>query len=110
MRIVITAVVLAVQMAAGVMIEARATSGQGCLYVVNVENWDVLNMRATPSAKSRIVDKLKPQAHGILHLEQACGPKHRPWGQRWCLIKHYNGDRVTSGYVKARFIRDSDCP
>jgi len=110
MRIIIAIIVLATHLVAGAAIKAHATSGPGCLYVVNVANWDTLNMRAKPSAKSQITDRLKPQAHGILHLEQACIPKHQPWGQRWCLIKHYNGDRVTTGYVKARFIRDSDCP
>jgi len=110
MRIIITTVVIAIHIVASAAIEARATSGPGCLYVVNVANWDTLNMRASPSAKSQIVDKLKPRTDGILHLEQACTPKHRPWAKRWCLIKHYNGDSVTTGYVKARFIRDSDCP
>ncbi|MGI9355806.1 MAG: SH3 domain-containing protein [Rhizobiaceae bacterium] len=110
MRLIITIVIIAIHMAASAAIEARATSGPGCLYVVNVANWDRLNMRARPSARSPVVDRLKQGAHGILHLERTCGPKSRPWGQRWCRIKHYNGDRVTTGYVKARYVRDSDCP
>jgi hypothetical protein len=90
--------------------QAEATSGPGCLYVVNVASWDKLNMRAKPSASSRIVDRLDPEAHGIIHLDRPCGPKSVPWGQRWCKVSHYNGDRVTRGYVRARFVRDSDCP
>jgi Bacterial SH3 domain len=89
---------------------AAATSGPGCLYVVNVASWDRLNMRAAPSASSRIVDRLHPTNHGIIHLDRACGPKSKPWGQRWCKVSHYDGDGVTRGYVKAKFVRDSDCP
>ena len=89
---------------------AHATSGPGCLYVVNVDSRDVLNMRARPSASSRIVDRLRPGAHGIIHLDDTCIPLSRPWGSRWCPVTHYDGDRVTSGWVKARFVRDSDCP
>lgn len=89
---------------------AYATSGPGCLVVVNVASWDVLNMRARPSASSRIVDQLEPGNHGIIHLDRACAPLSLPWPQRWCKVSHYNGDSVTRGYVKARFVRDSDCP
>ncbi|MFP1631492.1 SH3 domain-containing protein [Zhengella sp. ZM62] len=89
---------------------AQATSGPGCLYVVNVATWDVLNMRARPSASARIVDRLRPQAHGIIHLDDTCIPLSRPWGSRWCPVTHYDGDRVTKGWVKARYVRDSDCP
>ncbi|PHP68275.1 hypothetical protein CSC94_06390 [Zhengella mangrovi] len=89
---------------------AHATSGPGCLYVVNVASWDTLNMRSRPSASSRIVDRLRPGAHGIIHLDDTCVPLSRPWGSRWCPVTHYDGDRVTSGWVKARFVRDSDCP
>ena len=89
---------------------ADATSGPGCLYVVNVASWDVLNMRARPSASARIVDRLSPRAHGILHLDGGCVPLSRPWGSRWCPVTHYDADRVTKGWVKARYVRDSDCP
>ncbi len=110
MRLILVAVILSIHMVAAAMVDARATSGPGCLYVVNVANWDTLNMRAKPSARSSVVDRLKPGGHVIIHLERACGPKSRPWGQRWCLVKHYAGNRTTTGFVKARYIRDSDCP
>jgi hypothetical protein len=90
--------------------EASATAGPGCLVVVNVAWNDVLNMRARPSSSARIVDVLIPGRHGIIHLDRPCGPKSRPWGSRWCKVSHYDGDGVTRGYVKARFVRDSDCP
>lgn len=87
-----------------------ATSGPGCLVVVNVPPGDALNMRARASAASPIVDRLVPGQHGIVHLDAACMPLSIPWGSRWCPVTHYNGDRVTRGFVKARYVRDSDCP
>ncbi len=89
---------------------ATATSGPGCLVVVNVASNDALNVRERPSASSRIVDILPPGRHGIIHLDAACAPLSRPWASRWCPITHYSGDETTSGYVKARYVRDSDCP
>ena len=89
---------------------AQATSGPGCLIVTNVAYDDVLNLRSRPSSNSRIVDELVPGEHGIIHLDAPCTPRYRPWSQRWCPVSHYNGDEVTHGWVKARFVRDSDCP
>ena len=89
---------------------AHATSGPGCLIVTNVADGDVLNLRSRPSASSRIVDELVPGVHGIIHLDAPCAPSYRPWAQRWCEVSHYNGDVVTHGWVKARYVRDSDCP
>ena len=101
---------LSIGVLAGMAAPAGATSGPGCLVVVNVAKNDALNMRARPSASSRIVDILVPGNHGIIHLDAACKPLSVSWGNRWCLVSHYNGDRVTKGYVKARYVRDSDCP
>jgi hypothetical protein len=89
---------------------ALATSGPGCLVVVNVPNWDRLNLRAAPRASTRIVQRIHPVNHGILHLDRACAPLSAPWGQRRCRVSHYDGDGVRTGFVKARFVRDSDCP
>ena len=89
---------------------AQATSGPGCLVVVNVPYWDVLNVRAQPRYRSPIVDVLPPGRHGIIHLDGPCVPKWRRWGSRWCPITHYDGDKVRSGWVKARYVRDVDCP
>ncbi|MGI6851034.1 SH3 domain-containing protein [Mesorhizobium sp. 1B3] len=90
--------------------QALATSGPGCLVVVNVEPGDALNMRKRPSASSPIIDELTPGSHGIIHLDSPCEPLSRPWGSRWCKVSHYNADKVTEGWVKARYVRDSDCP
>jgi len=89
---------------------AQATTGPGCLVVVNVPPGDVLNLRAARSASAPVVDVLVPGQHGILHLDGPCSPTSLPWGSRWCPVTHYNGDRTTHGFVKARFVRDSECP
>jgi hypothetical protein len=89
---------------------ALATSGPGCLVVVNVAAADALNLRASPSASAGIVDALVPNQHGIIHLDGECQPANIEWGRRWCPVTHYNGDKVTKGWVKARYVRDSDCP
>lgn len=108
MRLWITA--LAISTSAAWLAPAHATSGPGCLVVVNVANWDALNLRARPSANARVVDRLKPQSHGIIHLDAQCTPTAVPWAQRWCPVTHYDGDRTSKGWVKARYVRDSDCP
>jgi hypothetical protein len=89
---------------------ALATSGPGCLRVVNVDYDDVLNVRARPTASSRIVGALVPGEHGIISLRSACTPRSVAWGQRWCPVTVYEGDRTYRGWVRARFVRDSDCP
>jgi hypothetical protein len=67
-------------------------------------------VRASPSASAAIVDILAPGRHGIIHLDAPCVPKSAAWANRWCPVSHYDGDRTTKGWVKARFVRDSDCP
>jgi hypothetical protein len=89
---------------------AEATTGPGCLFVVNVAPNDALNMRSRPSASARIVDVLVPGNHGIIHLDAPCEPLSRPWPSRWCPVSHYDGGRVTRGWVKARYVHDSECP
>lgn len=86
------------------------SGGPGCLVVVNVAPWDALNVRATAHAAAPIVDRLVPDHHGIIRLDDTCQPLNIPWGSRWCPITHYNGSSATQGYVKARFVRDSNCP
>lgn len=87
-----------------------ATSGPGCLVVVNVAYDDVLNVRARPSASSRIVATLEPDNHGVVQLNGKCRPLTAAWGNRWCPVKVHDGNGTTRGWVKARFVRDSDCP
>lgn len=106
MRILLPAAVLLLMATNPVL----ATSGPGCLRVVNVGPGDVLNLRAGASANARIVDRLDPANHGIIALRSRCIPLSRPWGQRWCPVTHYNGNAVVDGWVKARYVRDADCP
>jgi hypothetical protein len=94
----------------GLVSPSLATTGPGCLVVANVASNDALNMRARASASAMIVDRLVPGRHGIIHLDGKCIPMSSPWASRWCPVTHYNGDRVTHGWVKARFVKDSDCP
>jgi hypothetical protein len=106
MRMIVSAALLLV---VGIT-PAEATSGPGCLMVVNVSADDALNMRANPSPQSRVVDVLVPGHHGIIHLDGDCRPKSVSWGSRWCPVTHYDGGEVAKGWVKARFVRDSECP
>ena len=89
---------------------AQATSGPGCFTVVNVPNWDVLNVRALPAATERIVGRIPPAGHGIIAQEGRCLPLDRPMPQRWCQIGYYDGDLTVYGFVKRRFLRPSECP
>jgi hypothetical protein len=101
---------LAAACLAGLIAPAHATSGPGCLVVVNVAAGDALNLRASASADANVVDVLIPGQHGIIHLDGACRPANLAWSRRWCPVTHYNGARTTKGWVKARYVRDSDCP
>jgi len=89
---------------------AFATSGPGCFQVVNVQNWDVLNIRALPSARERIIGRIPPEGHGIVAQEGRCLPLDRPMPQRWCQIGYYDGDLTVYGFVKRRFLRPGECP
>jgi hypothetical protein len=89
---------------------AHATTGTGCLRVVNVEAGDALNVRAKPSAQSRIVISIPANNYGVLALKGECGPKTIPWGQRWCPVSYSYEDGTLRGFVKARFVRDQECP
>ena len=94
----------------GLLGPAHATSGPGCLVVINVAADDALNLRAQPSADADVVDILIPGQHGIIHLDGACRPANLAWARRWCPVTHYNGDKTTKGWVKARYVHDSECP
>ncbi len=98
---------LAIALAAS---SASATSGPGCFVVVNVPNWDVLNVRSGPSARNPIVDALPPGRHGIISQNGPCVPYHIALGSRWCPVTHYNGDVVRTGWIKRRYVAPSQCP
>jgi hypothetical protein len=100
----------AVLLLLAVVTPARATTGPGCLAVTLLAPGDALNLRAGPSSRSAILGKLVAGRHGIIHFDAPCQPVDRPWPTRWCPVTHYDGDSVTTGWVKARFVRDSECP
>ncbi len=106
---------------------AAATSGWGCFRVVNVESWDVLNMRFEPSASSPIVGTIDPQNHGIIALNnrggqldtvadameaeaRACVPGDRPIASRWCSVTHFTGGGTSIGWVSRRYLERLECP
>ncbi len=89
---------------------ALATSGPGCFRVVDVPNWDVLNIRALTSASSPVVGRIPPEGHGIIAQEGRCLPLNRPMPRRWCQIGYYDGDRTVYGFVKRRYLRPGECP
>ena len=96
---------------------AYATTGFGCWQPVGVAADDVLNVRRSRSARSAIVTAIPPRGGPIIAggrsragAEANCGPKGRARPSRWCRVTVYRGDSVTSGYVKRRFLRHSECP
>jgi hypothetical protein len=91
---------------------ARATTGPGCLRVVNVGAGDVLNIRKRPSPSSPVTGSIDPVQQGIISLRGACQPQNIAWRSRWCPVWYFTGspDDPVKGWVKARFVRDSDCP
>ncbi len=90
--------------------QASAATSSGCYRVVGVAGGDTLNMRSGPSAGSAIVGRLVPDRHGILSRLGPCVPKRLQWSSRWCPVTHYSGNGTTTGWVKARFVRDTGCP
>ncbi len=87
-----------------------ATTGPGCFGVVNVPNWDVLNIRELPSARAAIVGRIPPEGHGIIAQEGRCLPLSRAMPSRWCQIGYYDGGRSVYGFVKRRYLRPGECP
>ncbi|MEL6435251.1 MAG: hypothetical protein AAFP99_00515 [Pseudomonadota bacterium] len=67
-------ILIALAMGASAAFPVHATTGPGCLRVVNVPAGDVLNVRAGASSNSAIVDRISPKAQGILALRSQCIP------------------------------------
>ena len=105
-RIIIAAAFIAMAGAGS----AQAATDAGCWTVQNVAYGDVLNMRAQPDHRSSIVDRLNPNGHGIISANGVCLPRSKPWGQRWCPVVHYSGDRTSYGWAKARYLAGAGCP
>ena len=82
----------------GMAPHALAQSGFDCAHgpdayrVRGVAGWDMLNVRAGPSARNRVVGRLPPNAAGI----RCVGPCEGSW----CRI----GWRNVSGWVNMRYL------
>jgi hypothetical protein len=98
--------VLACFVVFGLVSPSLATTGPGCLVVVNVASNDVLNMRARASASATIVDRLVPDRHGIIHLDGKCIPENSPWARSMvsghALLREPDNARLGQGTVRAR--------
>ena len=103
-------ITLCAVLAVAATVPAAATSGPGCFRVINVEDWDVLNVRAGPSANAPVVGTIPPRQHGIISQSGPCVPPHRPRPSRWCPITHYTGNGSAKGFVKRRYLAAGDCP
>jgi hypothetical protein len=90
--------------------QALATTGKGCLRVVKVEPSDQLWLRAAPHPTAKIVMGITPGGPAVIHLDAKCVPFALPYAKRWCPVSIYSDDGRFKGYVKARFVRDSECP
>ena len=106
----LTALCLCAALTAAAAAPAAATSGPGCFHVINVEDWDVLNIRAGPSASAPVVGTIPPRQHGIISQSGPCVPPHRAPPSRWCQITHFTGSGSAKGFVKRRYLAPSDCP
>jgi hypothetical protein len=82
------------------------------LRVVNVTPGDVLNIRKRPNASSPVTGVIIPEQQGVISLRGTCKPLSIAWGSRWCPVSYYSGapNDPARGWVKARYVRDSDCP
>ena len=80
--------------------------------MVNIAAGEVLNVRKRTNAASRIVAAIIPAQQGILHLDGKCRPLSAAWGSRWCPVSYFTGSPgdPVRGFVKARFVRDQECP
>ena len=90
--------------------QALATTGKGCLRVVNVEPSDQLWLRAAPNLTARIVMGITPGGPAVIHLDAKCVPFALPYAKRWCPVSIYSDDGRFKGYVKAHFVQGSECP
>lgn len=81
---------------------AMATTGPGCFQPKSISAGDVLNVRSRPSARSSIVTTIPPGGGPIIARRGKCGS--------WCSVSIYDGDNVYNGWIKRKFLRDSQCP
>ncbi|MEZ5923708.1 MAG: hypothetical protein R3D57_04920 [Hyphomicrobiaceae bacterium] len=82
---------------------ATATTGPGCYRIVDVPEWDVLNVRKWGSARAPIVLALSPKTYGIISSRGACK-------SGWCPVNVTDGDGTRRGWIKGKFLAPNECP
>ncbi|MEZ5899615.1 MAG: SH3 domain-containing protein [Hyphomicrobiaceae bacterium] len=82
---------------------ARATSEGTCFDVVNVPPGDVLNLRADPNGRARIVMSTTAQDGPIIALDGKCRGS-------WCRVSVSTGDGTLRGWMHTRYLRAKECP
>ena len=77
---------------------AMPTPAKACAFcdtyrVIHVDYWDVLNMRAGPSTRYRIIGAMPPDAEGVTIIGECQG--------RWCPVAY----RDRSGWVNMNYLQ-----
>jgi len=81
-----------------------------CLEVTNVPADNYLYVRSRASATARVLVRLPPQPSGVVQLDGECTPTSVVWEHRWCPVIYVEGDRTVSGWIKAQWAKEVDCP
>lgn len=98
-------------LAAALLAQAAPALAEGqCLQVTNVPADNYLYIRSRASAKARVLDRLPAQPTGPVRLDGECTPTSAPWENRWCPVIYQDGERTISGWVKAQWATQVDCP
>ena len=87
-----------------------AVAAGRCLEVTNVPADNYLYIRSRASARARVLDRLPSQPTSAIRLDGECTPTSVPWENRWCPIIYQDGERTISGWVKAQWATQVDCP
>ncbi|HUG60838.1 MAG TPA: hypothetical protein VMP03_03280 [Methylomirabilota bacterium] len=97
--------------AASALWAVSAPAADLCLAVDNVERWDFLNIREKPSHLSAIAAAITPGTPAVMWVRGPCVPLDERPTRRWCPVDYYPLPTVVrTGYVKAFFTKETDCP
>lgn len=90
---------------------SAAAEAQTCLKVDNVEAWDFLNIRKTPSHLAGLVAAITPGTPAVMWVTGPCVPRSETPTRRWCPVEYFPlPDVRRTGYVKAFFTTETACP
>ena len=82
---------------------AFATTDGICYRQANVPAGDVLNLRASPNARARVVLASNLGDVGVI-------AKAGPCRSGWCRVAVFTGDGSMRGWMHQRNLRRSECP